>query len=204
MGLGVKQLKQLAAQSLGCCGCGWGGERLCRCRSRLLSAAPQIASNQKQGASFPQVALIRKQCASSWNLQWWTNQIRIKSGTWYENLVTRGHYRNSVCIVCFHLQKYCIMKLCKQIRIYFHVKSRGRSNTVSWLSANFPFRWRRLPQDYVTYASMIFTTNSPSQICKKALVFFSFMLVNLTRPPLITSVRVSYPCNCPMNPERLL
>ena len=41
-----------------------GRERLCRCISRLLSAAPQIASNQKQGASFPQVALTRKRCAS--------------------------------------------------------------------------------------------------------------------------------------------
>ena len=118
MGLGVKQLKHLAAQSLGCCGC-WGGERLCRCRSRLLSAAPQIASNQKQGASFPQVALTRKRCASSWNLQWWTNQIRIKSGTWYENLVTRGHYRNSVCIVCFHLKNIVLWNFVNKLEYIF-------------------------------------------------------------------------------------
>lgn len=60
---------------------------------------------------------------------------------------------------CFKWQLW--KKIIFKQKYSLDVKLRGRSNSVSWLSANFPFRWRRLPQDYVTHASMIYTTISP-------------------------------------------
>ena len=102
----------------------------------------------------------------------------------------------SVCLLCFLIK-----------RIYFtpfwtnHVTFRGRSNTVSWLSANF--WWRSLASSRLGDAGFHDLQFSPI----KSLRFFSFLLFRITKnffdkSSMITSVGVPSPCS--MNPERLL